>query len=322
MLVEEQMQRVSSTAAAGQVRGLVAGARDIIPVTPRLIAYNFAYLALVWGLALGAIALFWAYPAWYTFALAFLVVSSRQQALLNVEHECQHGKFVASRRWNTLIGRWMVAAAVGSPYEAARARHLSHHRLLSTAEDPDHDLHSGPGKRTRKGMFKHFIGGMLGGYAGMVLMGPPRKDGPPLDPASRGRDVLSLGVVQLVLAAGLTLAFDWWVYPALWLLPLVTATVLSHLVRSFVEHAVTDDEVPAHANRLITIHSNLVERFIVAPYGMNYHAEHHLIPTVPAPRLRQLQQRLSERDDLPPVLVRSSYGQAMRRYVGALPDHD
>jgi fatty acid desaturase len=304
------------------VRGLATDVRDIIVVSRGLVAYNLAYLGLVWALALGSIALFWAVPRWYTFALAFLVVSSRQQALLNVEHEAIHGKFFASRRWNTLVGRWLCAAPVGSPFEASRARHLSHHRLLATPEDPDLDLHAGPGKRTRGGLFKHFVGGLLGGYAGMVLMGPPREKSAPKVPGARRRDALSLGVAQLVIAAGLTLAFDWWVYPALWLAPLATLTVFSHLLRSFVEHAVTDDEIPAHANRLITIRSNFAERFLVSPYSMNYHAEHHLLPTVPAPRLHDLHERLQHRDDLPPVLVRPSYGQALRRYARSLPDDD
>lgn len=306
--------------ASGQFRGLASEARDMIVVSRGVVAYNLVYLTLAWGIAIGALVLFWFAPAWYTFALAFVLVSSRQQALLNIEHECQHGKFVAERRWNTLIGRWLCAAAVGSPYEAARTRHLTHHRLLSMPEDPDKDLYSGPDKRTRRGMFKHFIGGLLGGYAGMVLMGPPPKEAAPSTPGARRRDALSLAVAQLVLAAGLTLAFDWWVYPVLWLTPLVTVTVLSHLVRSFAEHAISDDETPEHSNRLITIKSNVVERFFVAPYGMNYHAEHHLLPTVPAPRLKRLQKRLEGRTDLPPVLARSSYGQAIGRYFRALPD--
>ena len=288
----------------------------------RVKAYNFAYLALVWTLALGSIALFWSHQAWYTFLLAFLVVSSRHQALLNLEHECIHGKFLADRRRNALIGRWLCAAPVGSPYEASRARHLSHHRLLATPDDPDRDLHAGPGTRTRKGMFKHFVGGLLGGYAGMVLMGPPRENSAPKIPGAKRRDALSLGVAQAVLLTGMTVAFEWWVYFALWVAPLVTLTVFSHLVRSFVEHALVDDEIPEHANRLITIRSNFFERALVAPYGMNYHAEHHLLPTVPAPRLHALHERLADRDDLPPVLVRKSYRDAMRRYLRALPADD
>jgi fatty acid desaturase len=127
-------------------------------------------------------------------------------------------------------------------------------------------------------------------------------------------------VGQAVVAGGLTLAFAWWVYPALWLAPLATATVLAHLLRSYAEHAVTETEMDRHDNRLITIRSNRVERFFMSPYFMNYHAEHHLVPSVPAPRLRRLRERLADRDDLPPVLERSSYGQAIRRNVRSLPD--
>lgn len=309
-----------TTAKPGQVRGLAGDARDIMEVSPGLIAFNVAYLVLAWAVALGAIALFWFEPAWYTFALAFLLVPARHQALLNLEHEAIHGKLVPGKRGNALIGRWLCAAPVGSPFEASRARHLSHHRLLATDEDPDHDLHAGPGKRTRAGLFKHFAGGLVGGYAGMVLMGPPRKEGGSASPGSHRRDAQSIVVAQLVLFGAFTLAFDWWVYPALWLAPLVTVTVLGHLIRSFVEHAISDDEVPEHGNRLVTIPAPFVERFMVAPYWMNYHAEHHLLPSVPAPRLKELHKRLEQRDDIPPVLVRPSYSHALRRYVRALPD--
>jgi fatty acid desaturase len=73
-----------------------------------------------------------------------------------------------------------------------------------------------------------------------------------------------------------------------------------------------------HANRLITIRSNLLERGLVSPYFMNYHAEHHLLPSVPAPRLKELQRRVDGREDSPPVLVRRSYSGALRHYLSAL----
>ena len=301
-----------------QLRGYGELGRELVGVTPGLLAYNLGYLALSWALIIGAIALFWAYPAWYTFALAFVVVSSRQQALLNVEHECQHRKFVSSRRWNDLIGTWLAAGPVGSPYSAAQGRHLAHHRLLGTDEDPDHDLHAGHDKRSRRGLVRHFIGGVAGGYAGMVLMGPPRKTATP-----RGaliHDVVAMAIWQVLLFAGLTLAFAWWVYPALWVLPLMTLTLLSHMVRSFVEHAVTDDEMAAHSNRLITVRGGLIERNLISPYYMNYHAEHHILPSVPAPRLKGLQSKLRSRADTPTVLFQPTYRGALRRYVRSLSD--
>lgn len=98
----------------------------MLGLSPRLIAYNVAYMALAWVVAVGAIALFWLYPAWYTFALAFVIVSSRQQALLNCEHEAVHRKLLPQRRLNDFVGRFVCAGAVGSPFGAAQARHLSH----------------------------------------------------------------------------------------------------------------------------------------------------------------------------------------------------
>lgn len=292
--------------------------REMAVITRGLVAYNLVYLGAAWLTIALAFVLFWLYPGWYTFVLAFVLISSRQQALLNCEHEAAHLKFLPGRRANDLVGTFLCAGPVGSPFGAARTRHLAHHRLLATDEDPDHDLHAAENMSTRGGLWRHFAGGLMGAYAGMVLMGPsaPRAAG---EAGTARRDVMSLVVCQLVLAAGISLAFTWWVYPALWLAPLATVTTLSHLLRSFVEHAVTDSEVAQHDNRLITILSNPVERGLLAPYNMNFHAEHHLHPAVPAPRLPVMRRRLAERDDTPPLLVRSSYGSAVRRYARSLP---
>jgi fatty acid desaturase len=317
--LEESPPTAGLPIASTQVRGLGRDTRDIATLSARLVAFNLTYLTLTWVLAIGAIALFVAHPAWYTLVIAFVLVSSRQQALLNCEHEAVHRKFLPSRRWNDLIGTYLCAAAVGSPFGAAQSRHLSHHRLLGTAEDPDHDLHAGAGKSTRRGLVRHFAGGLLGGYAGMVLMGP-RAPKAAAHARSARRDLLSLATTQAALAAVFAATFGWWAYPLLWLAPLATLTALTHLVRSFVEHAIVGSEAAIHSNRLITIHSNWLERALVAPYFMNYHAEHHLVPSVPAPRLRRLRQRLGAREDMPPVLARSSYGGAIRRYFRELPD--
>lgn len=310
-------EALPAESSPGQVRGFGSEARDIAVVSRGVVAYNLSYLAFSWALVIGALVLFWTHPAVYTFILAFLVVSSRQQALLNYEHEAAHRKFLPNLALNDWVGTYLCAAPVGSPFGAARARHLSHHRLLGTPGDPDHDLHSGTDKQTREGLVRHFVGGLVGGYAGMVLMGP-RAPAAAAAAGSPRRDLLSLVVVQALLFGAFTLAFAPWVYPALWLAPLATLTAFCHLVRSFVEHALTASEEPAHANRLITIDSNPLERGLVAPYFMNLHAEHHLVPSVPAPRLKELRRRLGERPDRPPLLVRSSYGGAVRRHLRAL----
>jgi fatty acid desaturase len=60
------------------------------------------------------------------------------------------------------------------------------------------------------------------------------------------------------------------------------------------------------------------ERAFVSPYFMNYHAEHHLVPSVPAPRLRELRERIGRHEERPPVIERRSYLGALRHYVRSL----
>ena len=299
------------------MRGFAHLAEDLIAPSRGLIAFNLAYYLAAWALALGSIALFFAHPAWYTLALAFLVISSRQQALLNCEHECAHRKFLSGRRANDVFGTWLAGAPVGSPFGDAQANHLAHHRLLGTDHDPDRKLHnSEPPRDTRWGLIGHFARGLLAAYALMVLF--ERQDERAAGSTTKRRDAIAIVTVQAALVAGLTVAFAWWVYPALWVAPLITLTTLSHLVRSYAEHAITTAESEQHANRLITIRSNLLERSLVSPYWMNLHAEHHLLPSVPAPRLRRLRERLATEPELPPLLERRSYGATLRRCLGAL----
>jgi fatty acid desaturase len=280
--------------------------RDLATLRPYGKLYNAAYLASVWGVVAGSWTLFWLHRSWWTFTIAFLVVSARQQALLNIEHECIHGTFVRGRRWNEHIATLFCASPVGSPWHASKARHLAHHRLLGDPRDPDGPLHGGDNKATRLGFLRHFALGLVGGYAVMVLLGG---DGPKIevDPKLRRRDLLDLAIAQLMLFGICTLVFAWWVYPLLWVAPLVTLTTVFHLLRSFSEHAITTAERDEHTNRLVTTTSNRIERFLVAPYWMNFHSEHHLFPWVPAQYLPEVRRRLEGHDDLPPRLTRASY---------------
>jgi len=289
--------------------------RDLARLSRLDVALNFVYLASCWALILLSVWLFAAERSWLTFALAFLVVSSRHQALLNVEHDCIHNHFVPGRRWNERVGIVSAASPCGSPFYASRARHLAHHRLLATADDPDARLHAGDDKRTPRGVLRYFALGLVGGYVATVMFEPEAVG---IDDSLRRRDRRNVVLAQAVLFAGFTLLFGWWAYPLLWVLPLATLTAAMHMVRSFCEHAISNDEATSHGDRLISIRSNPVERALVAPFYMNYHAEHHLFPGVPARRLPAVQRRMLTRPEGPPHLMRSTYAGALARYVRSL----
>lgn len=276
---------------------------------------NFAYLAKTWAVIIAAAVVAGVWTHWWTILLAFLAISTQQQALLNIEHDCIHSSFTRDKARDAVIGIFAAASPVGSPWHATRARHLAHHRLITTAEDPDLPLHDTRDKATRWALVRYFGMGLLGGYAVLVLLnGAPSN----VERADRLRDLRNLAVAQVVLwsASGLTLG--WWVYPVLWLLPLVTLTTVCHLIRSFVEHAVLTDERPEHDNLLVSITSNPVERAFLAPFNMNYHAEHHLYPAVPARRLPEVREALDATPE-PPRLLRTAYLTALVRYARSLP---
>ena len=165
--------------APGQIHGLGRDVGTLAVLSRRLVAYNLAYLALAWALALGAIAVFWVHPAWYTFALAFVVVSSRQQALLNCEHERVHRKFLpGGGDGTTSSAAGLCAAPVGSPFGAAQARHLTHHRLLGNAGGPGPRPALGRGQadpaRPRPALHRRRAGRLRGDGAD----GPPGRGAP------------------------------------------------------------------------------------------------------------------------------------------------
>ena len=47
---------------------------------------SVAYLGVVWGVVAGAMALVALRPGWLSIGLAFVVISSRQSALLTIKH--------------------------------------------------------------------------------------------------------------------------------------------------------------------------------------------------------------------------------------------
>ncbi|HVY11014.1 MAG TPA: fatty acid desaturase family protein [Mycobacteriales bacterium] len=289
--------------------------RELASLRPKDRVGNWAYLAVTWLVIAGAFTAAGLYRHWWVLVLAFLVISSRQQSLLNIEHDCIHASFTRDKRRDQLVGIIACASPCGSPWHATRARHLAHHRLITTPDDPDLPLHDTADKASKWALVRYFGLGLLGGYAVMVLLsGAPSN----VDAKDKIRDLRNLALSQLVIWGATWAAFgEWWLYLALWVLPLITLTTVCHLIRSFVEHAVLTDERPDHDNLLVSISSNPLELAFLAPFNMNYHAEHHLYPAVPARRLPDVRVALADSPQ-PPRLIRSAYLTALLRYAGSL----
>jgi len=143
-------------------------------------------------------------------------------------------------------------------------------------------------------MVKHLALLVLGGRVLYTHFGSQSPGAPGLirRVAEIGPRVVRVSAAQLILLAAFWLAGSWSTYFTLWLLPLMTLAVLFNGLRAFCDHANLTDHGSDEAHRLVSYISTPIERFFLAPFHMNFHAEHHLFPYVPHYRLPTLRRQL------------------------------
>ena len=117
-------------------------------------------------------------------------------------------------------------------------------------------------------------------------------------------------ITNAILLAMLTLAG----HPALYLLWVgawLTTYSLAMRIRSIAEHAMVPDPADELNNTRTTI-ARWWERLLIAPNGVNYHLEHHLLPTVPHYNLRRMHTLLRDRGVLAQACVAVGYREVLR----------
>ncbi|MEQ8661564.1 MAG: fatty acid desaturase, partial [Gammaproteobacteria bacterium] len=126
--------------------------------------------------------------------------------------------------------------------------------------------------------------------------------------------VANLALCGLAAAAGHA-----WVYPALWLVPLLTWQQLVLRVRNIAEHACVRAPEDVFGNARTTL-AGWLERALIAPYRVNYHLEHHLVPWVPCYRLPELRRYLVANGYGERIETVHGYRAVLRQVTVAAPD--
>lgn len=248
---------------------------------------------------------------------AVILIATRQHALAILIHESAHYRLFTSRKLNDSVGTalgWMIGVSMHS----YRVVHRLHHNHLYEPIDPDIPLMAGY-PRGRAYLVKKLMKDLTGitaykNYS--YFFGAPGKNRDtgktprPLDDTSprlrrcARRDRLAvLAFHAAVLIAAV--AGGWWVYAlVLWYLPLFTVMQAILRLRSLMEHgAVSDTASPLKAAR-----TNICPRWLawlLFPYNVNYHIEHHLYPAVPHYNLPRAHQEMNSRGLLEGAEVRS-----------------
>lgn len=284
---------------------------------------------LAWGVLVATVAVAHQANNAFVYALAIIVIGSRQNALATLAHEGWHGLLFSSRRLNHIVGAWLYAYPIGILYFHDRDRHLRHHREVGHDYDPDWINYTSR-RRESAGRVLGYLASLLLGrllfstLLSFVTRGRPRialqsrsEAGKESQPGVRG-ELFRAMCCQAGLFGGMALATGkWWSYLLLWMLPLATFAGFFANFRALIEHVSASDEV-APEDRLRDIHAGPIERFFIAPCHFNYHALHHAHPSIPHYNLTRGKQAYTDRLGAYPFTVWRGYTRALFAHLREL----
>ena len=228
-------------------------------------------------------------------------------------HETAHWLLFREGRLNTWVGTWLCAAPLGVDLKAYRRRHHLHHRHTQTPEDPDLAL-SAPLPVSRGRLALALLGDLCGWTAlTRIASWRPWRDGLAEDVApgpgapcrQRGAMGRAHGARRLPL------------YLLVWVLPWATWFQLVTRIRDLAEHGLVHDAADPLRNTR-TIGAGPLARAFIAPYGVNYHLEHHLLVFVPCWKLREVRALLMARGLGGRMERAASYVEVLARVTGGI----
>tara|TARA_R110000764_G_scaffold135793_1_gene223735 strand:- start:579 stop:1595 length:1017 start_codon:yes stop_codon:yes gene_type:complete len=304
---------------------------------PLLVAHAWGVIAL--AVAVGVI-----WPI--LIPLCVMVIGTRQLGLAILMHEAAHGALAKDLKLNDGLGHWLCAVPIGADLGDYRPYHLSHHKHAQNAEDPDLVLSApfpvSPASLRRK-IFRDLTGQTFFKQRVLFALRDHNKDlrssSPKGDSALKndqrsssptgnspadniegavvtGRSVAPFLLVNAAMLTGLTLAGLWWAYFVLWLLPMATWFPLVTRLRNIAEHACVEGSATDPFRAARTTRAGWWERILIAPYWVNFHAEHHLFMHVPCWNLPALHRAVRSKPAGADMEVAGGYIEVLRTATG------
>jgi fatty acid desaturase len=266
-----------------------------------MVAFNWALIA-----AILAVPALWPNPL--TILLAIVLLGGRLLGLGVMMHDCGHRAMFAHPGLNDFVGQWLCAGPILSNLDGYRNNHAQHHVLAGSDKDPD--LPNYRNYAVSKASFRRKILRDLTGRTGIRQM------------LFLFRVLWFKRLVGPVIVNALMFAACWaagspWVY-ALWPLAYITTYMLYSRIRNAAEHAVVPDLYsPDPLQHTRTTYARWWERLTVAPNKVNYHLEHHLLPTVPPYNLKALHETLKAKGVYTEADIAPNYTDVIRRLTTA-----
>jgi fatty acid desaturase len=249
-----------------------------------------------------------------------MIVGARQLGLAILMHEAAHGGLHANKAINEWVGQWLCAVPVGADLASYRAYHLQHHKFTQQPEDPDLSL-SAPFPISKESFTRKAIRDLTGQtfvkqrlplLLSLFKPAMTEDDGAHESFVSAGREKTARFLAANAVLFGLCwLAGAGVWYFGVWLFAMATWLPLVTRIRNIAEHACTSTGEDPFSHARTTL-ANPIERALIAPYRVNYHAEHHLFMYLPCYRLPEAHRLLAKKGLIARMEVRPGYLDVMR----------
>jgi fatty acid desaturase len=229
--------------------------------------------------------------AWWShtvlvYALAILVIGTRQHALVVLQHDGTHYHLSRNKRLNDFAMNVFTAWPLGFSSSGYRRYHLAHHRSLGTPDDPELATY---GRFAAKWSVNANIYSLfafdLVGFGARELFGlwdDIMKSRDPKASWERRTEIAGM-VLWPVAAGGVLVTFGGWAMlccaAALWYVSLFTSFFAVFRLRAYAEHVGSDWTHRWHKPALW-------RRLLYLPENTWLHWEHHTWPGIPLRKLK------------------------------------
>lgn len=272
---------------------------------------SLGQIAIEYFGAAAAIALCMNFWSWPLYILCLMFIACRQHALGVIMHDGVHYRIAKNKLLNDIITEYLIALPIFTPLLDWRRAHFSHHRNPNTEEDPDWMIKQNnkewifPKKKldflllifkysfcinllglifTRKLTIQQKIKYFLKAFLG-TRPSPKLKSEKPLRP-KRYNYVVNT-IFYALLFTSITYLGIWKQFLMFWVIPALAWAQFLTRIRSIAEHFGIENDNIYDKSR--TMYPNLIDKlFLGASWNINYHLDHHLYPSVPSYRIKQL----------------------------------
>ena len=233
---------------------------------------------------------------------AFVIIASRQHALLGLMHEAAH-RHLLPGKWNDFVSDLFCAMPLFLVTRFYRLSHLVHHQFLNSPDDPDWSRKTWSFPKKSAFEFWAFVfrestaavGRRLKIFVMSVVTQPKYSLG----------FFFYLITIEAFLAALVWIGIGWQNYILYWLGPMVLVLPVLGIVRSVSEHFGLN--YAGDLNQARDINAGPIEKALFGPNAIHLHLTHHLYPGVPRYRLESLHNRLREEPWFSGAKQNSSY---------------